>query len=119
MQPDTHRAEPTCQTDPIVDLGPVDAVPVGEGRAYRVGDRTIAVLRSAVRELSALDDRCPYDSGSLADGIVERRVVICPRHGRRFELSTGQCLDDETRVQSYPVALVAGRIQLVLEPPRK
>jgi len=98
-----------------IDLGPLEAVPIGEGRAYRIEERTIAVFRLGADELRAIDDRCPHDAGSLANGFVEASVVTCPRHGRRFELSSGHCLDDGTRVRCYPMRLVSGRMNLILE----
>jgi len=89
-------------------------VPIGEGRAYRIEERTIAVFRLGPAELHALDDRCPHDSGSLAAGIVDARSVICPRHARRFELDSGRCLDDDSSVRRYAIVLVSGRMSLIL-----
>lgn len=40
----------------------------------------------------AIDDVCTHDGGPLADGELEDHVVICPRHGARFDIRTGQAL---------------------------
>lgn len=98
-----------------IDLGTVDAIPVGEGRAYRVGGKTVAVFRPRDGRLYALDNRCPHRAGSLADGIVGGGAVICPLHGWKFELASGRCLNESARVRSYPVVLMDGRMILLLE----
>ena len=38
----------------------------------------------------ALDNRCPHLGGSLGDGILENEKIICPRHGSRYDVRTGQ-----------------------------
>jgi len=101
-----------------IELGRVDAVPLGEGRAYSIGRRTIAVFRPHDGRLFALDNRCPHRTGALADGIVGAGTVICPLHGWKFELATGRCLNNAASVRSYPVLLVDGRMLLLLESER-
>jgi nitrite reductase [NAD(P)H] small subunit len=99
----------------IVDLGPPDAIPLGEGRAYCLAGRAVAVFRTREGALYALDNRCPHRGGALADGLVGDGAVICPVHARKFELATGRCANDATRVRCYPVFLVNGRMSLVIE----
>ncbi len=101
-----------------VDLGPVDAIPIGEGRAYCFGARTLAVFRPRDGGLYALDDGCPHRAGPLADGIVGGGVVICPLHGWRFQLATGRCLNEKASVRTYPVVVVEGRIHALIEDER-
>ncbi len=72
-----------------VTLGPVDAIPVGEGRAYAVDGRQIAVFRLRDGSLRALDAVCPHRGGPLADGLADDRVVICPLHNYTYDLITG------------------------------
>jgi 3-phenylpropionate/trans-cinnamate dioxygenase ferredoxin subunit len=38
----------------------------------------------------ALDNRCPHLGGSLGDGILENEKIVCPRHGSKFDVRTGQ-----------------------------
>lgn len=42
----------------------------------------------------AFEDRCTHDDGPLADGPidVEACEVMCPRHGARFNIRTGEAL---------------------------
>ncbi len=97
-----------------VDLGPVEFIPLGEGRAYTVQDLTIAVFRQRDGRLFATDNTCPHRGGPLADGIVGAGKVICPLHARKFDLATGQCLGEDLTVRTYPVREINKRILLDL-----
>lgn len=73
-----------------ITLGPVDDIPVGEGRAYAVDGRQIAVFRLRNGSLRALDAVCPHRGGPLADGLADDCVVICPLHNHTYDLTAGR-----------------------------
>jgi pyruvate oxidase len=54
------------------------------------GARTLVLARWDDR-YSALEDRCPHAGGPLAEGSIEDGRLVCPWHGREFDLATGQC----------------------------
>ena len=70
-------------------VGPVDEIPVGEGRAYVVDGTEVAVYKLRDGTLRALAAVCPHRGGPLADGLIDERVVVCPLHGLTYDLSTG------------------------------
>jgi len=37
----------------------------------------------------AVDGRCPHLGGRLANGTLEGTVVTCPRHGSKFDVTSG------------------------------
>jgi len=115
MQEAPPTATMASRGSEIVDLGAPDAIPLGEGRAYCLAGRAIAVFRTREGGLYALDNQCPHRGGALADGLVVDDMVICPLHARRFELATGRCTNEPTHVKCYPVFLVNGRMSLVIE----
>jgi nitrite reductase (NADH) small subunit len=86
-----------------VTLGPVDEIPVGEGRTFTVEGRQIAVFRLRDGSLRALDAVCPHRGGPLADGIADSQVVVCPLHSFTYDLDTGdEVANGGVGVQSYP-----------------
>jgi nitrite reductase (NADH) small subunit len=98
----------------VTRLGRLDDIPLGEGRAYAVGDDRIAVFRlrdGSVRALSAI---CPHRGGPLADGQIDTKVVICPLHLTAFDLTTGCSTGDVPPLTVYPVR-VDDENQLILE----
>ena len=40
----------------------------------------------------AIEDVCTHDGGPLGEGKLEGCQIICPRHGARFDVRTGQAL---------------------------
>ena len=59
-------------------------------RLVAAGALTIGVYNCA-GTLHAIEDRCSHDDGPLCEGDWEPEacVVVCPRHGSRFDLETG------------------------------
>ena len=98
-------------------LGPVDRIPVGEGRAYLVGDEPVAVFRPRDGGLHALRAICPHRGGPLADGLVDGSVVMCPLHNHRFRLTTGECLSGADDATPYAATDDAGELVVRLAPP--
>ena len=86
-----------------VRLGPAAEIPVGEGRAYAVGDDQVAVFRLSNGGLRAISAICPHAGGPLADGQIDEQVVICPLHLNVFELDTGCSRSGQPDLRSYPV----------------
>jgi 3-phenylpropionate/trans-cinnamate dioxygenase ferredoxin subunit len=72
---------------------PVDELPPGEVKIVRAGELAIGVYNVG-GEYYAIEDRCSHDDGPLAEGDFdpERLVVICPRHGSEFDLTSGRPL---------------------------
>jgi nitrite reductase (NADH) small subunit len=98
----------------VVPLGPVDAIPLGQGCAYVVDGCAIAIFRQRDGQLFATQHACPHRGGPLADGIIGGGKVICPLHGRQFDLKTGVSVDGDYAVQTYPVRVEGGDIILTL-----
>ena len=67
----------------------LDEIPVGEGRTLAVDGRQVAVFRLRGGGVRALDAVCPHLGGPLADGLLDEKVVLCPLHGRSYDLVTG------------------------------
>jgi 3-phenylpropionate/trans-cinnamate dioxygenase ferredoxin subunit len=66
-------------------------------RLVTIGDRTVALFHVSGR-FWATDDRCTHDGGQLAAGRLEGHIIICPRHGARFDIRTGEALSRPANV---------------------
>jgi 3-phenylpropionate/trans-cinnamate dioxygenase ferredoxin subunit len=87
-----------------VRVGKASDIPAGRAEVFDVEDRKIAVFRLE-DGFYAIEDICTHDGGPLAEGEIEEDQVICPRHGARFNIKTGDALTlpAVTPVESYPV----------------
>jgi nitrite reductase (NADH) small subunit len=88
-------------------LGPVDDIPLGEGRTYAVDGEMVAVFRLRDGSLRALQAVCPHRGGPLADGQIDLKVVVCPLHLNAFDLTTGCSLTGLPDLTVYDVSVDA------------
>ncbi|MDQ6964770.1 MAG: non-heme iron oxygenase ferredoxin subunit [Mariprofundales bacterium] len=68
-------------------------------------------------EIVAIEDRCSHDDGHLACGRVEGDEIICPRHGARFSLRTGEALSPPAyeEIETFPVREHSGMLQINID----
>ena len=76
-----------------VDVCPVEELPPGHVKIVYAGPLGIGVYNCG-GSYYALEDRCSHDDGPLCEGDfdLEEGVAICPRHGARFDITTGSAL---------------------------
>jgi nitrite reductase (NADH) small subunit len=99
---------PALITPRAYSLGSLWQVPLGEGRVFMAGDRSIAVFRGRDGGVHATDPFCPHRQGPLADGLVGAGTVTCPFHGYRFDLRTGCAIGhDCPPIATYRVSVDA------------
>jgi len=98
-----------------IDLGPLSAIPPGEGRSVQALGKRIAVFHTRAGALFAVQADCPHRGGPLADGLLGGTTLICPLHAWKFDLTTGDALFGECGITTYSVRLTEnGRIVLTL-----
>jgi len=73
----------------------------------------IAVFHLRSGAVHATQAACPHRNGPLADGILGGTTVICPLHGRKFDVATGAALSGECGLATFPIRLTeAGDIMI-------
>ncbi|MYR06472.1 Rieske 2Fe-2S domain-containing protein [Gordonia sp. SID5947] len=77
-----------------VVVGPSEGLLPGEGRAYAVGERQIAVFRMTDGTFRATDAVCPHRGGPLADGQFDLGQIVCPLHQYAFRFRDGGCASE-------------------------
>jgi len=99
-----------------IDAAPLSALADGSTISIAVGRRMIAIARSGDAYF-AIEDVCTHDGAELTGGAIEGAEIICPRHGARFCLRTGEALTPpayeavsvfETKVASGRIWILAG-----------
>lgn len=92
----------------------VGAIPEGEGRAFPVNGRMIAVfLRDGI--YYAINDCCPHMGASLASGYLDGCDVVCPWHAWKFCIKDGLWMDNprsKIRTETFAVRVVGNEIQV-------
>ena len=95
------------------DIGALESIPIRGARVVLTPKGCIAVFRTSLNEVFAIDDKCPHKAGPLAQGIVHDKSVTCPLHNWVISLETGKALGaDEGRVKTHALKVDAGRVLL-------
>jgi 3-phenylpropionate/trans-cinnamate dioxygenase ferredoxin subunit len=100
-----------------VTVGRTSDIAPGTVHVFVVDRYNIAVANVG-GEFYAFADVCTHDGGPVAEGELDDCVIECPRHGARFDITSGQVLsmpavvplpvydlqvvDDEIRVSQEP-----------------
>lgn len=96
-----------------MDIGALEEVPVLGARLVKTQAGCVAIFRTELNEVFAIDNTCPHKGGPLADGIVHGRAVTCPLHNYVISLETGEAQGaDEGSVNTYAARVENGRILL-------
>jgi nitrite reductase (NADH) small subunit len=100
-----------------------ESIPLREGRCVDVGDREIAIFNLGTK-LAAIDAACPHRGGPLCDGIVTMgsvtgHAVVCPLHGWKIDLETGQVMRPEisVKVDTYDIRVRDGVVEVAIPLP--
>jgi 3-phenylpropionate/trans-cinnamate dioxygenase ferredoxin subunit len=95
---------------------PTEDLPSGERLFIELDDESVVIFNLA-GDYYAIADVCTHDMGPLGEGEVEGHKIICPRHGARFDIETGEALTlpAVTGVPSYPVRVNDGMVEIGVE----
>jgi 3-phenylpropionate/trans-cinnamate dioxygenase ferredoxin subunit len=96
-----------------VDVARVEDLPPGSRRAVDVDD-VIIIVFNLNGEYYAIEDVCTHDYSSLDEGELDGDQIICPRHGARFNLKTGEALTAPAYepIPTFPVRVEDGTVQV-------
>ena len=72
----------------LIPVGAVDELAPGRRKLAFINGRGV-VLFNIDGTIHAIDDSCPHQGASVANGHLNGYVLSCPAHGLRFDLRTG------------------------------
>ena len=84
----------------------IDDVQPGKMKRVELNGRRL-LLANVDGHFYATDDTCTHEDASLSSGFLEGELVKCPLHGSRFNLRTGEVLEDpaEDNLKTYSVKI--------------
>jgi Uncharacterized conserved protein len=88
---DVAAAPIAASRDGWVRAAGADEIPDGGSALVYVAGEQVALFNVGGR-FYAIGNRCPHANGPLVDGKLDGATVICPLHGSRFDLATGEPL---------------------------
>ena len=73
----------------FIDTSDVKDVPTGKMKHVEAEEKEI-LLANSEDKVYALCDRCSHMNAPLSMGAMNGKVVTCPMHGARFDVTTGK-----------------------------
>jgi 3-phenylpropionate/trans-cinnamate dioxygenase ferredoxin subunit len=97
----------------FVPIADASELPPGE-RLYAAIDEDQIIIFNLGGYLYAIGDVCSHDGNVLDDAPVEDTVIVCPRHGARFDVRNGKAvaLPAVVDIPAYPVRIMDGQIEV-------
>jgi nitrite reductase (NADH) small subunit len=100
----------------FVTVAKVADIPIGQGQAFAVSGRMVAVFNEDGK-FFAIDDLCPHMGASLAGGYLEDGIVTCPWHAWRFCIHDGKwCDNPKIGVDAFEVRIEDDLVQVKVPP---
>ncbi len=75
----------------FIEVVQVNEVPTGTMKSYSAGGKQI-LIANIDGKLYAIGNVCTHAGGDLSKGKLEGKIVTCPRHGSKFDVTTGKCI---------------------------
>ena len=90
----------------FVKVAKASEIPDPGKQYFEVGDRLV-VLFHVGGVFYCLEDICTHDGGPLGEGRLQGETIACPRHGAKFDITTGKALSMPATVDTnvYPVKI--------------
>ena len=95
-----------------VSLGSIERIGLGHALSFVVDQEEIAVYRSRDGKVYAISNQCPHRQGPLSEGIFGDGKVICPLHGHKFDLTTGQGSEGGECIKTFQVWEDQGQLMM-------
>jgi nitrite reductase/ring-hydroxylating ferredoxin subunit len=80
----------------FVKVATTDELVPGQAKRVEAQGRRIALFNQN-GAYYAIEDTCPHRGGPLSEGQVEGTAVVCPWHGAKFDMTTGEVLGPPAR----------------------
>jgi 3-phenylpropionate/trans-cinnamate dioxygenase ferredoxin subunit len=96
-----------------IDVARVEDFVPGEWQTVEIDDVLVAVFNLDGKYF-AIEDICTHDGGTLTGGDIEGNEIVCPRHGARFDITTGEALTEPAYedLPMFAVRVVDGMVQV-------
>jgi nitrite reductase/ring-hydroxylating ferredoxin subunit len=74
-----------------LEVGKTGEIAEGEMKAYKIQDNNVLVANYNGKYY-AIGGKCTHMGGDLSKGKLEGKIVTCPRHDSKFDITTGESI---------------------------
>jgi len=89
-------------------------------KSFIIKDKEILVA-NVDGNFFAMDNRCSHMGGKLSEGTLDGDIVVCPRHGSRFNIKNGEAVQGPKilvirlsikKLNTYPIKIQENDIMI-------
>lgn len=91
----------------FIKVAHVDDIMIGQMKPFEVKRQQILICHTE-EGFFALENACSHDSAFIHLGHIDKKHVVCPRHGARFDIKTGD-------VKAPPAVVGIERFEVKIE----
>jgi nitrite reductase/ring-hydroxylating ferredoxin subunit/uncharacterized membrane protein len=93
---------------------PAESLTNGKPQRVEVGGVGLVLCRTGNGDIAAFGEFCPHLAAPMTDGWVDRGRLVCPWHGSRFDLCSGEVLRGPSAapLPRYQTRISDGMIEL-------
>jgi len=90
----------------LIKVCRISEIPLTEMRCVSLQDRNVLIAHTP-EGIFVADEMCTHEDARLCDGNLSGTLVKCPLHGSRFDLVSGEVLDDPAteNLTIYPTTI--------------
>ena len=86
-------------------------------KSFRLLGKPVGIVRNTNGSFFATEIACKHQNADLSAGNIEGDTLTCPRHGWKYDLETGECLNhDSTPLRRYSLRVDGEDIYVSLSP---
>ena len=98
----------------FVAVARAEEIPPGTGKQVAIGARAIAVFNVG-GAFYAMDGACVHEGGPVGEGALDGATVTCPRHGYRYDVTSGRLITDRARgLRKHDARVVDGIVEVAV-----
>jgi nitrite reductase/ring-hydroxylating ferredoxin subunit len=100
----------------------IKAANVNEFKSNRIKSvsilgRKVGIIKGLNSEFYAIEVGCKHQGADITRGHISGDVATCPRHGWKFDLLTGECLNQNTsKLKKYGLKIEDDVIMITTKP---
>ena len=99
----------------FVEVGYLSDIPESGKLCVDIDEHFLLIVKIE-EQLFCIDDVCTHDGGPLGDGDLDGNCIACPRHGARFDVTSGKAVTMPATepTQTHEVRIDGDRIMVKL-----
>ena len=98
-----------------VKVAETNSLEDGEAKTVHVNGRAIALYKIN-NQFFATTNTCPHKGGPLGEGFLEDKIINCPWHGWKFDVTTGVAvLVPTVKIKTYKVKVEGNDVMVEVE----